>query len=47
VLKTKSVGLQINPGDRLHVRAAGGGGWGPKAERSPAARAQDAAEGLA
>jgi N-methylhydantoinase B len=47
VLKTKSVGLQINPGDRLHVRAAGGGGWGPKAERSPEARAQDAAEGLA
>jgi N-methylhydantoinase B len=47
VLKTKTVGLHIAPGDRLHVRAAGGGGWGPKAARSATARAQDAAEGLA
>jgi len=47
VLRTKTVGLIFAPGDRLHVRAAGGGGWGPKAERSATAIARDAAEGLA
>ena len=47
VLKTKSVGLVVNPGDRLHVQAAGGGGWGPKEQRNAEARARDAAEGLA
>ena len=46
VLKTKEVGVVLNPGDTLHVKAAGGGGWGPPEKRDPAARAADAAEGL-
>ena len=46
VLKTKEVGITINPGDRVLVEAGGGGGWGPPEKRDPAARARDAAEGL-
>ncbi|HYF07761.1 MAG TPA: hydantoinase B/oxoprolinase family protein [Acetobacteraceae bacterium] len=46
VLKTKEVGVVLAPGDVLHVKAAGGGGWGPPERRDPAARAADAAEGL-
>jgi N-methylhydantoinase B len=46
VLRTKEVGIQVNPGDRLLVEAGGGGGWGPAEKRDPAARARDAAEGL-
>ncbi|HWT09922.1 MAG TPA: hydantoinase B/oxoprolinase family protein [Roseomonas sp.] len=45
-LKTKEVGIPLAPGDTLHVRAGGGGGWGPPDKRDPAARARDAAEGL-
>ncbi len=45
VLKTKQVGIPVQPGDRLHVRAGGGGGWGPPAERDPNARERDAREG--
>jgi N-methylhydantoinase B len=44
-LRTKEVGIPVQPGDRLHVRAGGGGGWGDPAARDPAARARDAAEG--
>lgn len=45
-LRTKEVGIPLAPGDVLHVRAGGGGGWGPPEKRDPAARAADAAEGL-
>jgi N-methylhydantoinase B len=45
-LRTKEVGIPLAPGDVLHVRAGGGGGWGPPAKRDPAARARDAEEGL-
>ena len=45
-LRTKEVGVALQPGDLLHVRAAGGGGWGPPDKRDPAARAADAREGL-
>lgn len=45
-LRTKEVGIPLAPGDTLHVRAGGGGGWGPPEKRDPAARARDAQEGL-
>jgi N-methylhydantoinase B len=45
VLKTKSTGLAINPGDRLIVQSSGGGGWGDPALRSAEARARDEREG--
>lgn len=45
VLRTKQVGIPVAPGDRLHVRAGGGGGWGDPAGRDPAARERDAREG--
>ncbi len=45
-LRTKEVGIPLAPGDTLHVRAGGGGGWGPPEKRDPAARARDAEEGL-
>ena len=45
-LRTKEVGIPLAPGDVLHVRAGGGGGWGPPEKRDPAARARDAQEGL-
>jgi N-methylhydantoinase B len=45
-LRTKEVGIPLAPGDTLHVRAGGGGGWGPPEKRDPAARVRDAAEGL-
>ncbi|TDG33846.1 hydantoinase B/oxoprolinase family protein [Paracraurococcus ruber] len=47
VLKTKEVGIPVQPGDRLVVEAGGGGGWGPPEKRTPEARARDAAEGYA
>ena len=45
VLRTKEVGIPVQPGDRLLVGAGGGGGWGDPAKRTPEARARDAAEG--
>ena len=45
-LRTKEVGIEILPGDCLEVRSAGGGGWGPPAKRSPAARERDRLQGL-
>ncbi len=47
VLRTKEVGISVEPGDILHVQSGGGGGWGPPDKRDPAARARDAQEGLA
>ena len=45
-LRTKEVGIALAPGDALHVRAGGGGGWGPPGKRDPQARRRDADEGL-
>ncbi len=45
-LKSKEVAVAIPPGSVLHILSGGGGGWGDPAERDPAARASDAAEGL-
>jgi N-methylhydantoinase B len=45
VLRTKEVGIPLAPGDLLHVRSGGGGGWGKPEERDPAARETDRAEG--
>lgn len=39
-----SVGM--SPGDAIIVRTAGGGGYGDPAQREPAARARDAADGI-
>src|SRR3954466_11728228 len=46
VLRTKEVGIEILPGDRLEIRSSGGGGWGPAARRSLAARRRDREQGL-
>jgi len=45
-LKTKEVGIVINPGDTLLVDSAGGGGFGSPDERCPQARDSDIADGL-
>lgn len=45
-LKTKEVGVMIEPGDTLVVESAGGGGFGDPAQRDPAARERDVADGL-
>ena len=45
-LKTKDVGVIIEPGDVLLVDSAGGGGYGDRARRDPTARARDIADGL-
>ena len=47
VLRTKEVGIVVRPGDVLHLKSAGGGGWGDPAKRAPEATARDAAEGYA
>lgn len=44
---TKETGIVVPPGSRFAIDSGGGGGWGPPAERDPAARAGDAAAGLA
>jgi N-methylhydantoinase B len=46
-LKSKEVNVPVPPGSVIHVLSGGGGGWGNPSRRDPAARAQDAAEGLA
>jgi N-methylhydantoinase B len=46
VLRTKETGIEIRPGDCLEIRSSGGGGWGPPAKRSAAAREHDRDEGL-
>lgn len=46
VLRTKETGIEIRPGDCLEIRSSGGGGWGPPAKRSEAARDHDREEGL-
>ena len=46
VLKTKEVGIEIRPGDVIHVDSGGGGGWGPARQRRAEARAADALNGF-
>ena len=46
-LRTKETGIALAPGDVIHARAGGGGGWGDPAQRPPAARARDAADEVA
>ncbi|MDP6567028.1 MAG: hydantoinase B/oxoprolinase family protein [Alphaproteobacteria bacterium] len=46
VLKTKEIGLTVQPGDVFHVHSAGGGGWGDPSERDPAARERDRRQGI-
>jgi N-methylhydantoinase B len=46
-LRTKEVGITIEPGDRLLVRSGGGGGWGNPSRRDPEARERDRREGYA
>ena len=45
-LKTKEVGVMVQPGDTLLAEAAGGGGYGDPAKRDPGAREADIADGL-
>jgi len=47
LLRTKEVGVVIQPGEVLEIRSAGGGGWGDPAKRDPALIARDIEEGLA
>ncbi len=46
VLGTKTVGIAIEPGDRLIVHSGGGGGWGDPARRTAEARALDVENGM-
>ncbi len=46
-LRSKQVGIVVPTGSVFHVQSGGGGGWGDPAQRDPAARAKDRAEGLA
>jgi N-methylhydantoinase B len=46
VLKTKEVGISVQPGDVFEIRSAGGGGWGLPSERTAEARARDELQGL-
>ena len=40
-LGSKMVGITLKQGDRIRLETPGGGGYGPAAERSRAARAED------
>ena len=46
VLKTKEVGIKMQPGDILEIRSGGGGGWGPPGERTAEARREDREAGM-
>ncbi|MFP6772057.1 MAG: hydantoinase B/oxoprolinase family protein [Alphaproteobacteria bacterium] len=45
VLATKREGITVPPGTVFEVHSAGGGGWGPPAERDPADRDRDRMNG--
>jgi N-methylhydantoinase B len=45
-IKTKEVGIEIQPGDVLVLQSGGGGGWGDPARRNPDATARDIENGL-
>jgi N-methylhydantoinase B len=46
VLKTKEVGIAIDPGAMFRVESGGGGGWGNPVERTAEAKAQDKRDGF-
>lgn len=46
VLKTKKVGIIIEPGDTLLVNSAGGGGFGNPSQRKPESLSRDIADGF-
>lgn len=46
VLKTKEAGIELRPGDVLHVLSGGGGGWGEPRERTAEARERDLLNGF-
>lgn len=46
VLPTKLVGIAVPPGSMFEIRAGGGGGWGPPAEREAALRERDRIDGI-
>jgi N-methylhydantoinase B len=45
-IKTKEVGLVIQPNDVLVLESGGGGGWGDVARRNPDAAARDVENGF-
>ena len=45
-LKTKEAGIELRPGDVIHVRSGGGGGWGDPQERGSEARRRDIRDGF-
>ncbi len=45
-LRTKEVGIVVRPGDVFLVESSGGGGYGDRARRDPAARAADLVNGF-
>ena len=45
VSPSKFAGVTVNPGDRIWLTTAGGGGWGDPAGRDPASIAEDVREG--
>lgn len=45
-LKSKEISVPVPTGSVIHVLSGGGGGWGKPADRDPAARAKDMAEGV-
>jgi len=45
-IKTKEVGLVIQPGDVLVLESGGGGGWGDPARRDPDAVLRDIENGF-
>jgi N-methylhydantoinase B len=46
LLKNNEVGVVVQPGDVLQVLSAGGAGYGEPAERNPASRVEDLADGF-
>jgi N-methylhydantoinase B len=46
ILKTKEVGIPVQPGDVFVLESAGGGGWGEPRRRSSEARAADRENGF-
>jgi N-methylhydantoinase B len=46
VLRTKEVGIPVKPRDVFLIESSGGGGYGRPAQREPAARAADLANGF-
>jgi N-methylhydantoinase B len=45
-LKTKEVGIVVQPGDVFLVESGGGGGWGDPSERAREERAADVESGF-